>query len=493
MLGQRGRGARGQVFKRDRGRGYMEGIRESRERSRSLCRGASESHVEVGGRGFVDYRQNARGRGHNGGRGRGVLEGRWRSRDERMHEGAEPNVDEMFKGISEVMNGRLESVVGNSRLEVQAEMRAGMRVLVNEVEELMGRYLDKVKKVEETIVENVKQIRIERMDMEKRNEEKLVEFEENVQKVRAEVGRESNERRNMDLRTKEKLSDVEDKVQEVKAEVGIESNERRSIELQTQDRLAEVEDNVHDVKVEVAKVISGRRNMEIRMQERLVEVENKVQEVRAEMDKLTFLRNKIREGESVREMEAKVRVAMCKVKVGNMDIGLETDSKATIVREVLGQIRKRTNMEEICHVNRILRRTRVVVLSKRTEKRQSRGRTENNVPVLFECQERKDAWELERILREAGYSPTFHWPSEVMEFIQKIRETVRKMENTEETSFIRIRPEVREGRIHVRADTKPKVGGKFAMKGIWMCPPLDRALWDGVEGQYTPRVVGRGG
>ena len=80
-----------------------------------------------------------------------------------------------------------------------------------------------------------------------------------------------------------------------------------------------------------------------------------------------------------------------------------------------------------------------------------------------------------------------------MEFIQKIRETVRKMENTEETSFIRIRPEVREGRIYVRDDTKPKVGGKFAMKGIWMCPPLDRALWDGVEGQYTPRVVGRGG
>jgi hypothetical protein len=133
----------------------------------------------------------------------------------------------------------------------------------------------------------------------------------------------------------------------------------------------------------------------------------------------------------------------------------------------------------------------VVVLGKRTEKRQEDGRTVYTVPILFECQDRKDAHELDWMLREAGYYPTFHWPSEAMEFIMKIRGEVKKFGNTGQESYIRIRPEERDGRILLRADAKPKVGGKYVMKGIWGCPPLNCMLWEGVVGLYTPQVVGR--
>ena len=351
----------------------------------------------------------------------------------------------MCNKIGEVMRERLESVVGNTKEEMKVNMRTGMRELVEAVEEVIGCYLDRVKAVEI----------------------KLSSISESVQQVEGEV-------------------------HEVSAVLGKESSERRDIERRTEERLTEVEVKVQQVRAEVDQESSERRDMEKRTVERLDNVEDKVQQIRAEVAKLTDIRNKIRIEESVKEMEAKVRLSMCMVKVSNINIGMITDNKATIVREVIGEVRKRARREETGYLNRILKRTRVIVLGKKTEKRQDRGRTEYTVPILFECQDRKDALELDRILRDAGYFPTFHWPSEIMEFIGKIREKVRKMGHTEQNSYVRIRPQVREGRLLLRADAKPKVGGRYVTKGNWLCPPLNTMLWEGIEGLFTPQIVGRG-
>jgi len=491
LHGGRGRGMRGQRQRGGRGRGEIEGMRGTRERSMNSRQseydlGATESDRDYQG-------MNARGQSYRGGRGRGrrEVEERMATRDDSTIKKAEANLSEVCSKISQVMKERLESVVGNTKEEMQTNMRAGMSVLVEAVETEMGRYLCRVKAVEDSmsrVSESFKQESGIRRNMEIRTEKRLTEVEDKVNELRAEVDKESGESMDMMNRTEERLTDIEDKLQKV----GQESSERRDIEKRRQVRQAELEDKVQDVRTEVDKECSGRRDSEKRSKEKLAEVEDNIQELRSEVEKLKEIRNKIRIKESVKETEDKVKMAMCKVKVANFNIRRQTDSKATVVREVLGEVRMRTKAEEIGCVNKILKRTRVVVLGKGTEKRQDRERTVYTVPILFDCQDRKDSQELERILWNAGYFSTFHWPSETMEFVRKVREEVKKMGNTAQNSYVRVRPEVREGSILLRADAKPKVGGRYMMKGLWVCPPLNLKIREGMERLYTPLVVGRG-
>ena len=66
------------------------------------------------------------------------------------------------------------------------------------------------------------------------------------------------------------------------------------------------------------------------------------------------------------------------------------------------------------------------------------------------------------------------------------------MGKTEQDSYIRVSPEVKKGRVLIRADAKPKARGRYMVKGIWVCPPLNCMLWERAEGLYTPMVAGRG-
>ncbi len=111
------------------------------------------------------------------------------------------------------------------------------------------------------------------------------------------------------------------------------------------------------------------------------------------------------------------------------------------------------------------------------------------VPVLLECQSRNDAMELDGILKGAGYFSTFHWPTEMMEFVKEAREEIKKIGYGESTHFIRIRPE--NGETQIRADVKEKNGGKWQVKAFWQCPPIEKRMWGMLNGLFTPRLVGR--
>ncbi len=63
---------------------------------------------------------------------------------------------------------------------------------------------------------------------------------------------------------------------------------------------------------------------------------------------------KSRMRESVKEMEGKVRTAMCGAKVCNFNIGQETEDKALIVRKVLGEVRKAARKEEEGQLEKVL-------------------------------------------------------------------------------------------------------------------------------------------
>jgi hypothetical protein len=227
--------------------------------------------------------------------------------------------------------------------------------------------------------------------------------------------------------------------------------------------------------------------------DRLAELEEKVKEVTNITGSLTNnnVRGRIRE--SVREMEKKVEEANCGVKVLDIDIGKDTDDRRDIVRRALDTVRSYAREDSQRWLDTILKRTRVVVLGKRTVRRTARDdRTEFSVPILFQCRDRRDAEDLDSILRGAGYYPSFHWPREIMDFVGAVREEVRKMGFSDREYFQRIRPEYRDGALQIKAEVKQKEGnGRFQLKGVWGCPPLRRQLWDAVPDLLKSKLRGR--
>jgi hypothetical protein len=228
------------------------------------------------------------------------------------------------------------------------------------------------------------------------------------------------------------------------------------------------EDTFKKVEVEVS-----------RAQEKLAEVSNVTKS-------LARSGNKIKVRESVAEMEKKVSEAQCGIKLMNVDIGRATEDRREIVRRTIEVTRSWVGDGDVRHYDRVMKRTRVIILGKGTSRRDSSS-TEYTVPTLFQCRDRRDAEDLELILRSAGYFPSFHWPKEILDFIHGIKEEVRKQGVDERANYFRVRPEAREGRLLIKVEVKAKEHGtRFALKGLWACPPLSRALWEEVQDLYRP-------
>ena len=136
-------------------------------------------------------------------------------------------------------------------------------------------------------------------------------------------------------------------------------------------------------------------------------------------------------------------------------------------------------------MNRVLRRTRVVILGRRTEGRRVGERKIWTLPVLFQCVDKKDLKDLEWGLKGGGIFPTVHWPEEILEFINGIKSEVKER-SSDQGTWVRVRPEEAEGKVRIRVDIKPREGGSFRLKGVWVCPPLKREYWGEVKGLYDP-------
>jgi len=308
----------------------------------------------------------------------------------------------------------------------------------------------------------IEQEKRERMQIDKRKDRRTDRLEERVKK--GELG----------------VKAVEGMVGNIAASVAQEASERNGREQRMWEELARMEDRVKEVEAKLGK----------NSQEGDGDLESKIRTLQAEVDRLSGLEGECVLEESIQEMEGKVREAMRAVKVVNINIGLDTEDKAFIVRKALAEVRRHARKDEVGQLNRILKRTRVVVLGRRTQEMNWRNNTVHTVPIMFQCEERKETQELERILRGAGYVPTFHWPDEAMEFVRGVMEDVRSADKQER--IYKVRPEVWEGRVRIRVDAKLKEGGRYVMKGIWRCPPLNRELWEKVGGLHTPQVVGKG-
>jgi hypothetical protein len=235
-----------------------------------------------------------------------------------------------------------------------------------------------------------------------------------------------------------------------------------------------------------------REAVDKKREDRLAGLEEKLNEVSGITASLTNNNVKGRIKDSVKEMEKKVEEANCAVKVLDIDIGRETEDRREIVKKALDTVRGNAREDNQRWLDNVIRRTRVVILGKRTVRRTVRGnRTEFSVPILFQCRDRRDAEDLDTILRGAGYYPSFHWPREVLEFIGGVKEEVRKQGFSEKDYYYKVRPENRDGTVQIKVEVKPKEGGRFSLKGIWSCPPLQRYLWEVLPGLYRSKLVGR--
>ena len=186
--------------------------------------------------------------------------------------------------------------MGNTPKDMQKAMKDGLEVMVKTVEEMMNR-----------ISEKDRRDCSERKAKERRAEESLARIEEKVQR--------------MEKRAEVALAKAEKGVKELekKAEVGL--SKMKELEERLDERMETVQGKV--------------TVLEEKAMEEKAKIEDEVKSVSAVVDMIVdrAVRSNVRE--SVKNMEGKVRAAMCGVKVGNLNIGKETDDKVFIVRKVL--------------------------------------------------------------------------------------------------------------------------------------------------------------
>ena len=209
-----------------------------------------------------------------------------------------------------------------------------------------------------------------------------------------------------------------------------------------------------------------------RIEERLKDSEDRLEGMRQD-------RERRRKKESVREMEDKIRQSNRQTKVLDMDMGGRLRDRREIVDKVLRNIKEGTKEADRMEIDKVLKKTRVVVLGKETEARTVNQKTIETVPILLECRTETDRKVIEDALKGAGTFPVHYWPTECLEFVRNVRGVVRKMGYMEEDYYIRIRPEEKDGRIEIRGDVKDRKGGdRFRKVALWSVPPVDKGLWD---------------
>jgi hypothetical protein len=121
----------------------------------------------------------------------------------------------------------------------------------------------------------------------------------------------------------------------------------------------------------------------------------------------------------------------------------------------------------------------VYILGKGTEEKELGKEKIYTAPLLVKCGSQGEKERLEGMLRRVGVRAAFHWPREMLEFVDEVRGRVEGMGYRKEEYFIKVRPYKVEGVLQLRAEVKRKdgKGEGFRRAGSWSCPPLDRNLW----------------
>jgi hypothetical protein len=183
---------------------------------------------------------------------------------------------------------------------------------------------------------------------------------------------------------------------------------------------------------------------------------------------------KLRETSEVKlskaEMGKKMEVAQTQVKLLDIDFGKCIDDPKELNKAAKEAIAAKIRSDEKEKYDNLVKNAVVQVLARQTTKRKNfNGDSEIwTAPVVLTIQERAARWDMEDVLRKSKMFPTFHWPKEFLEPMKKLKEELRNGGVDDSTHYTRIRPELKDGKWRIRADTKPKSGeGKFTLRATW--------------------------
>jgi hypothetical protein len=167
------------------------------------------------------------------------------------------------------------------------------------------------------------------------------------------------------------------------------------------------------------------------------------------------------------------------VKILNLRFKNVSNEKEELLKEAEGIIKGKVAGKDRKECEWILRKSRVYILGEGTEEKEVGEERICTAPLLVKCGSQVEKERLECMLRSAGVRVAFHWPREMLEFVDEVRGWVEEMGYSKDDYFTKVRPYKVDGVPQLRAEVKRKdgKGGGFRKVSSWWCPPLDRKLW----------------
>ena len=287
-----------------------------------------------------------------------------------------------------------------------------------------------------------------------------------------------NERREQEVVDRERLSTIEKGMKALEILMKEkETNERKGREWdQEEGRSERSSENGRRTAVE-------REEGERILSEKISKVEEGLERersVRMRWEEERRMEREVRERtESTKQMERKVSDAMDDVKILNLGFKNVSKVKEELLKEAEGIIKGKVAEKDRKECEWILRKSRVYILGEGTEEKELGEERICTAPLLVKCGSQVEKERLEYMLRSAGVRVAFHWPREMLEFVEEMRGWVEEMGYRKDDYFTKVRPYKVDGVPQLRAEVKRKdgKGGGFRRVSCWSCPPLYRKLW----------------
>jgi hypothetical protein len=224
----------------------------------------------------------------------------------------------------------------------------------------------------------------------------------------------------------------------------------------------------------MSEVVEEMHCLQTRLREKEEEVVGLKEELAAHgntVRNVVVTKEKLEAKASSKEMEERLKVATTQFKVMDAVIGKETEDRKELCRLGMEDIRKRVRSDLQKEWEKLSDDVEVAPLTRKSSKQS--GSSEYTAPLLFTVQEKTKRWRMEEILRNSKIYPGFHWPQEMISVVKDYKAILKEGGVNEDTTYIRIRPNERDGKVKIRADVKAKEGsGRFTAKAFWEAPPL---------------------
>jgi hypothetical protein len=275
---------------------------------------------------------------------------------------------------------------------------------------------------------------------------------------------------------KEKEEQVSERVRKIEERDKAGEAERKEKDRIVDEKMRSLEEGLEQERKDREKMEKVRMEKERQIEKGLEKERNERMKWEEEKREEREKRERI---ESIKEMELKLNDSMENLKILNLKFEKVSQEKAELLKEAEENIKGKVSDRDRKECECILRRSRVYILGKGTEEKVLGKEKVYTAPLLVKCGSQVEKGRLEGMLRRGGVRVAFHWPKEMLEFVDEVRGRVEGMGYRKEEYFIKVRPYKVDGVLQLRAEVRRKdgKGEGFTRVGSWSCPPLARNLW----------------